>query len=194
MPTVAKLAAIKAMDGLYLRASAIAENIANANSQSFHLKSVDFEGELRKAVLAGPQALAQFAPRMTSAMSPVGGDDIRLDLEMAADPLRHPRRIPHPLFPSRRGYPRPSRAWRFGAIAAFPELPDRAADQGGGALPLGRAGADPAARGLCHPQADRRQPAASRAGPVEIAQGPGAGGAADRGAGRGPPRRIARGP
>ncbi len=83
MPTVAKLAAIKAMDGLYLRASAIAENIANANSQSFHLKSVDFEGELRKAVLAGPQALAQFAPRMTSAMSPVGGDDIRLDLEMA---------------------------------------------------------------------------------------------------------------
>lgn len=84
MTSAAGIIAIRAMDGLHLRATAIAENIANANSPGFRLRSVDFEGALRNAVAAGPEALAAFRPTLGSAPVSLAGDEIRLDLEMAA--------------------------------------------------------------------------------------------------------------
>lgn len=83
MASEAQVLAIKAMDGLYMRASAIAENIANGNSASFHVKSVDFETALRRAAAEGPDAVRDFRPTMSSAPQPIKGDDIRIDLEMA---------------------------------------------------------------------------------------------------------------
>ena len=53
MPSVANVLAVKAMDGLYLRAAAIAENIANLGSSAYRVKSVDFEAELARAAAAG---------------------------------------------------------------------------------------------------------------------------------------------
>lgn len=84
MTSAASIIAIKAMDGLHLRATAIAENIANANSPTFRTRTVDFEGALRRAAAAGPDALAAFRPALDSAPVAFAGDEIRLDLEMAA--------------------------------------------------------------------------------------------------------------
>lgn len=84
MTSTATLMAIKALDGLHLRATATAENIANANSPAFRLKSVDFEGALRRAAAAGPEALDAFRPTLSSAPIAMAGDEVRLDLEMAS--------------------------------------------------------------------------------------------------------------
>lgn len=83
MPSDSQILAIKAMDGLYMRASTIAENIANTNSRSFNVKSVNFEAALRKAAAAGPEAIRNFQPAISSSQRPMKGDDIRIDLEMA---------------------------------------------------------------------------------------------------------------
>lgn len=83
MSSTSEMLAIKAMDGLYLRASAIAQNIANANSPSFHMQTVDFEAALRSAAEQGPDALARFRPAITKTAAAVAGGDVRLDLEMA---------------------------------------------------------------------------------------------------------------
>ncbi len=82
MSSVSETVAIKAMDGLYMRAAAIAENIANSNSQTFHIRSVAFEDALRQAAEQGIDALSAFEPRMQAA--PMAGSDVRLDLEMAS--------------------------------------------------------------------------------------------------------------
>lgn len=84
MSSVSEILAIKAMDGLYLRAAAIAENIANSNSRSFHIQTVDFEDALRRAALDGPEALAEFRPSPKRTPEAITGGDIRLDLEMAS--------------------------------------------------------------------------------------------------------------
>ena len=83
MSSVSNLLAIKALDGLHLRAIAIAENIANSGSDRFHVRSVDFEGELRRAAEGGAGTLAAFSPSLTTSPSPIEGGDVRLDLEMA---------------------------------------------------------------------------------------------------------------
>lgn len=82
MSEVSQILTIKAMDALSLRQTAIAENIANSNSQSYAVKSVDFEAELRKAAEAGPEALRNFSARIETTGPVQSGDDIRLDLEM----------------------------------------------------------------------------------------------------------------
>lgn len=84
MSSVSEMLAIKAMDGLYMRAAAIAQNIANSNSPSFHMQTVEFEDALRQAALGGPQALAAFKPLMSRAATAVAGGEVRLDLEMAS--------------------------------------------------------------------------------------------------------------
>lgn len=81
MSEVSQLLAAKALDGLYLRQQAIAENIANGGSEEFRPKSVDFEASLRAAFVAGRAALADFAPQVAEA-APRSGEDLRLDLEM----------------------------------------------------------------------------------------------------------------
>lgn len=82
MSQVSQLLAIKAMDGLYLRQTAIAENVANSSSDSFALKVVDFESQLHAAFAEGAQALRTFQPVVESRGPMIKGDEIRLDLEM----------------------------------------------------------------------------------------------------------------
>lgn len=82
MSEVSQILTVKAMDALSLRQTAIAENIANANSDSYAAKSVDFEAELKKAAESGPDAIRRFAARVESNGPEQSGDEIRLDLEM----------------------------------------------------------------------------------------------------------------
>lgn len=84
MPSVSQLLAVKALDGLHLRAIAIAENVANSGSTSFQPKSVDFEAELRRAASEGVAAIAGFEPVIAADGTAIPGDELRLDLEMAS--------------------------------------------------------------------------------------------------------------
>lgn len=83
MSSTSQLLAIKALDGLHMRAIATAENIANSGSVAFRPKSVDFEAELRRAAAAGPEALAAYQPSIAESPIAIEGGDVRLDLEMA---------------------------------------------------------------------------------------------------------------
>lgn len=82
MSEVSQILTVKAMDALMLRQTAIAQNIANSGSDSFALKAVDFEAELRKAAEQGPDAVRNFAARITTVGPVQSGNEIRLDLEM----------------------------------------------------------------------------------------------------------------
>jgi flagellar basal-body rod protein FlgB len=82
MSGVSQLLAIKALDGLHLRAIAIAENIANSGSTSFRARSVDFEAELREA--SGVAAIQNYNASISTDGTVTRGDEVRLDLEMAS--------------------------------------------------------------------------------------------------------------
>lgn len=84
MSAYSEILTVKALDGLYLRSIATAENIANSGSASFRPKAVDFETELRRAAATGPDALQDFQPEITAYGQSVAGGDVRLDLEMAS--------------------------------------------------------------------------------------------------------------
>lgn len=73
----------KALDGLATRATVIAQNIANVNSQNFSPKKVSFEDALRAASKDGPAAVARVEPHISTVDNKLGSSDIRLDLEMA---------------------------------------------------------------------------------------------------------------
>lgn len=74
----------KALDGLSVRASVIAQNIANANSATYAPQKVSFEAELRAAAQQGINAVSAVNPRISSADNALQSSDIRLDLEMAS--------------------------------------------------------------------------------------------------------------
>jgi flagellar basal-body rod protein FlgB len=84
MSGVSQLLAIKALDGLHLRAIAIAENIANSGSTSFRARSVDFESELREAAASGVAAIQNYNASISTDGTVTRGDEVRLDLEMAS--------------------------------------------------------------------------------------------------------------
>jgi flagellar basal-body rod protein FlgB len=84
MSGVSQLLAIKALDGLHLRAIAIAENIANSGSTAFRPKTVDFEAELREAASSGVAAIQAYDASISSGATMLRGDEVRLDLEMAS--------------------------------------------------------------------------------------------------------------
>lgn len=73
----------KALDGLAMRASAISQNVANANSASYRPLRVDFEGSLRKAAEQGPGAVRALRHEFTQMPVEPGGE-LRLDLELAS--------------------------------------------------------------------------------------------------------------
>lgn len=73
----------KALDGLMLRQSATAQNIANANTAGYRPLRVSFESELKSASAKGPIAIRELAFRAVQLPSANGGNDKRLDLEMA---------------------------------------------------------------------------------------------------------------
>ncbi len=65
------------------RQIATAQNIANANSESYRPLRVTFEGSLRAAAARGSEAIAQVQPQIGFEPVSQGGSDIRLDLELA---------------------------------------------------------------------------------------------------------------
>lgn len=74
----------KALDGLAMRATAIAQNIANAGSPSYVPLRVTFEDSLRSAAQNGIKAVQQVTPQFTHASPKQGGAELRIDLELAA--------------------------------------------------------------------------------------------------------------
>ena len=84
MSGVSQLLAIKALDGLHLRAIAIAENIANSSSGTFKARSVDFEAALREAAASGVAAIQNYNASISTDAALMRGDEVRLDLEMAS--------------------------------------------------------------------------------------------------------------
>jgi flagellar basal-body rod protein FlgB len=73
----------KALDGLYARSQATAQNVANANSPGFRPVRVDFEEALQAAARVGPDALRGVTATVGPVPDGVAGSEMRLDLELA---------------------------------------------------------------------------------------------------------------
>ncbi len=84
MDQLSALLVVKALDGLAMRASAIAQNVANANSPSYVPLRVDFEQQLRTAANDGPEAVRALQPRFMRPPPADGSGEMRLDLELAS--------------------------------------------------------------------------------------------------------------
>jgi flagellar basal-body rod protein FlgB len=74
---------LKALDGLSMRATATAQNIANANSPGYKPIKVTFEDALRTAVPGGVGAINAMQPQMVPALDQEGRSALRIDLELA---------------------------------------------------------------------------------------------------------------
>lgn len=73
----------KALDGLWMRSLATAQNVANANSPGYRPVRVSFEEALQSAARQGPEALRAVTPKIGHAPAGTAGTEIRLDLELA---------------------------------------------------------------------------------------------------------------
>ena len=83
MSSISTILIAKALDGLNARQIATAQNIANANSESYRPVQVTFEDSLRAAAAIGPEAVADVRPHTGFQPVPRGGSEMRLDLELA---------------------------------------------------------------------------------------------------------------
>lgn len=83
MTSITSILIAKALDGLAAREAATAQNIANANSEHYRPVRVTFEDSLRAAAAAGPDAIADVAPKIEPAPMPAIASEMRLDLEVA---------------------------------------------------------------------------------------------------------------
>lgn len=84
MDQLSALLITKALDGLAMRASAISQNVANANSPGYQPIRVSFEDELRGAASGGPDAVRAVEPQFQRVMSNGIDVELRIDLEMAS--------------------------------------------------------------------------------------------------------------
>ncbi len=73
----------KALDGLYARSQATAQNVANANSPGFRPVRVNFEEALKAAAARGPEALRSVTATVGQVPAGSAGSEMRLDLELA---------------------------------------------------------------------------------------------------------------
>jgi len=73
----------KALDGLQMRMTALAANLANANTPRFQEVTVNFEGALRSAAMRGPAAIEQLQFGYQTGRVFEAGDDRRVDLVIA---------------------------------------------------------------------------------------------------------------
>lgn len=78
-PTITAIIA-RALDGLSTRSAFIAQNIANANSETYRPVRVEFEDNLRAAAERGHDAIGQAGIDVIEAPEP---NEVRLDLELA---------------------------------------------------------------------------------------------------------------
>ncbi len=74
---------IKALDGLSLRMTAIAQNVANAGSPRYRPVHVSFEAALKRAATMSASAVDQVQPLVTHTRDNASRSDVRLDLELA---------------------------------------------------------------------------------------------------------------
>lgn len=74
---------MKALDALSMRATATAQNIANANSPGYRPIRVTFEEALRAAAPGGLAPINAVQPQMVAAVDAEGRRALRLDLELA---------------------------------------------------------------------------------------------------------------
>lgn len=74
--------ALKALDGLSLRAEVTAQNIANAGTTGYRPLAVSFEKALASAAASGRDAVAAFEPHIDRARPLFGSASLRLDLEL----------------------------------------------------------------------------------------------------------------
>ena len=73
----------KALDGLWARSLATAQNVANANSPGYRPVRVSFEDALQSAYRQGPDALRSVTATVGQAPAGTAGAEMRLDLELA---------------------------------------------------------------------------------------------------------------
>lgn len=73
----------KALDGLWARSLATAQNVANANSPGYRPIRVSFEEALQSAARQGPEALRNVTATTGQAPASTAGTEMRLDLELA---------------------------------------------------------------------------------------------------------------
>lgn len=73
----------KALDGLWARSLATAQNVANANSPGYRPVRVSFEEALQAASRQGPEALRGVRATVAPAAAGTAGSEMRLDLELA---------------------------------------------------------------------------------------------------------------
>ena len=83
MDAISATLALKAMDGLLMRQTATAENIANAQTPGYRPLKVTFEEALAAAAKNGPAAIDAVRPQMVRAEPDIMGTDLRIDLELA---------------------------------------------------------------------------------------------------------------
>ena len=82
METNATSLILKVLDGLSMRASVTAQNIANANSPGYKPLKVTFEEALQAAAPSGSIAIGAVEPKVSPAINDQGRSDMRLDLEL----------------------------------------------------------------------------------------------------------------
>jgi flagellar basal-body rod protein FlgB len=80
---IAAIMITKALDGLWARSQATAQNVANAGSPGFRPVRVSFEEALEAAARQGPAALDRVQPRISQASQAEAAGGMRLDLELA---------------------------------------------------------------------------------------------------------------
>lgn len=73
----------KALDGLWARSLATAQNVANANSPGYRPVRVSFEEALQSAARQGPEALRSVTTKIGQAPQGTASTEMRLDLELA---------------------------------------------------------------------------------------------------------------
>lgn len=73
---------LKALDGLTMRATVTAQNIANANTPNYRPMKVDFESALQRAAPRGNEAIKSVVPRIVPNIDDLGSNDLRVDLEL----------------------------------------------------------------------------------------------------------------
>jgi flagellar basal-body rod protein FlgB len=83
MDPVTPLLITKALDGLWARQVATAQNVANAGSPGFRPVRVSFEQALQAAASGGPEAIRGVRPTFVEDAAVDGGSELRLDLELA---------------------------------------------------------------------------------------------------------------
>lgn len=82
MDPIVALTTLKALDGLALRSTVAARNIANAQTAGYRPMKVSFEAALAQAAARGPEAVADLQPVIEAAET--DGQGVRLDQELAS--------------------------------------------------------------------------------------------------------------